>query len=207
MRILLDTANLDEIIKCADIFYLDGVTTNPSIIAKENVDFIPHMRKLAEALGQERELFVQVIATDYEGIIDDANLLNELITANLYIKIPVTLNGLKAIKTLSAKGMKIAATSIINSQQGLLAAKAGAKYLIPYVNRVDNIMGDGVNVVGELVRMIERYKLNSEVIAASFKNIQQIHNCALENVQAVTISADLLYRLAANHLTEFSVDE
>jgi fructose-6-phosphate aldolase 2 len=207
MRILLDTANLDEIKRGMEYYSIEGVTTNPSIIAKENVDFIDHMKALAELLGKDKKLFIQVIATDADGIVDDALLLNEVVDADIYVKIPVTSEGLKAIKILEEKGIKTAATSIINSQQGMLAARAGAKYLIPYVNRADNILADGVNAVGELVDFIEIYGLDCEVVAASFKNIQQVHGCAVNRVHAVTIPGDLLDKLASNHLTDFSVEE
>ncbi|HAE62669.1 MAG TPA: fructose-6-phosphate aldolase [Eubacteriaceae bacterium] len=207
MRILLDTANINEIKRGIEYYAIEGVTTNPSIIVKEKVDFISHMSEIAKLLGRKRKLFIQTIATDAEGIVDDALLINELVEGNLCVKIPVTSEGLKAIKILKEKGVDTAATSIINSQQGLLAARGGAKYLIPYVNRADNILADGVNTVGEIVDFIDIYGLDCEVVAASFKNIQQVHGCALNRVHAVTIPADLLDKLSFNHLTDFSVEE
>jgi fructose-6-phosphate aldolase 2 len=207
MKLYLDTANIDEIKEGIEYFCIDGVTTNPAIMVKESTEFFTQIKRIVEVIGKKRKLFVQVIATDTEKIVDDAKVLAEQIDGNLYVKIPVTREGLKAIKILSGKGIKTAATSIINSQQGLLAAKAGAEYLIPYVNRADNILGDGVNTVGEMVEFIEAYGYECEVLAASFKNIQQVHNCALNHVHGVTLPLDLLNRLSSNNLTDVSVED
>ncbi|MPW25424.1 fructose-6-phosphate aldolase [Alkalibaculum sp. M08DMB] len=207
MKILLDTANINEIKRCIDYYEIDGVTTNPSIIAKEGKAFIPHMKSIAKLIDDKRTLFVQVVATDYEGIIEDAKKILNEIDSNISVKIPVTKEGLKAMKSLSKNGFNIAATAIVTSQQGLMAAKCGAKYLIPYVNRVDNILGDGTNLVSEMMQMMINYNYNSEVIAASFKNIQQIHNCTLNGVHGVTISADLLDSLVHHSLTDTSVEQ
>ncbi|MFZ7121722.1 MAG: transaldolase family protein [Eubacteriaceae bacterium] len=207
MKIFLDTANVNEIKSCLDNYEIDGVTTNPSIITKENLDFVTLMNEISSILGDAKTLFIQVIATDYNGIVEDTKTIFNSINGNISVKIPVTREGFKAMKYLSRNGYSVAATSIITSQQGLMAAKCGAKFLIPYVNRIDNIMGDGVNVVKELMDIITMYGYNTEVIAASFKNVQQIHNCALNGVNGVTTSTELLEKILEHSLTNWSVEQ
>ncbi|MFZ7134567.1 MAG: transaldolase family protein [Eubacteriales bacterium] len=207
MKIFLDTANINHIQRCIEYYEIDGVTTNPSIIAKEKKLFDPLLNKIAAILGDMKPLFIQVVATDFQGIIEDAKAIHQRIKGKVIVKIPVTVEGFKAIKYLNHNGIEVAATSIITSQQGLMAARCGAKYLIPYVNRVDNIMGDGINVVSELLQMIEVYDFNCKVIAASFKNLQQIHHCTLQGVHGVTIGADLLDNLVKHDLTQSSVKQ
>lgn len=206
MLILLDTANLDDIKKGVDIYPLDGVTTNPTIISKEKTKFIEHLKKIREIIGNDRMLHVQTVGKTAEEIVAEALYLNQVIGGNLYIKIPVTDYGIKAMKILKSKNIKITATAVITPMQALVAAKAGADFTAPYVNRIDNICDDGVKTVGEIVKIFKFYNLNCKVLAASFKNVAQIHDCCLAGSDSVTIGCDLLERLIYHPLTDWSVN-
>ncbi|EDT86886.1 fructose-6-phosphate aldolase [Clostridium botulinum] len=206
MLILLDTANVESIKNINDIYPLDGVTTNPTIISKEKKNFIGMLRKIRNVIGEEKMLHVQVIGSKAEDMIEEAVYLNEKIGGNLYIKIPVTEQGIKAMKKLSKEGYKITATAIFTAQQALMAAKEGAEFVAPYVNRIDNLMGDGIKVVSDIVNIFETYNINSKVLAASFKNTEQIHNACLKGAHSVTVNEDLIKQLIYHPLTDLSVD-
>ncbi|EPY6471461.1 fructose-6-phosphate aldolase [Clostridium sporogenes] len=206
MLILLDTANIDSIKHINDIYPLDGVTTNPTIISKEKKDFICILKEIRDIIGKEKMLHVQVIGSKAEEMIEEAIYLNEKIGGNLYVKIPVTEQGIKAMKELSKKGYKITATAIFTSQQALMAAKAGAEFVAPYVNRIDNLMADGIKVVSDIVSIFEIYNINSKVLAASFKNTEQIHNACLKGAHSVTVNEDLIKQLIYHPFTDLSVD-
>ncbi|MBD5637094.1 fructose-6-phosphate aldolase [Clostridium botulinum] len=206
MLILLDTANIDSIKHINDIYPLDGVTTNPTIISKEKKDFICILKEIKNIIGKEKMLHVQVVGSKTEEMIEEAIYLNEKIGGNLYIKIPVTEQGIKAMKELSKKGYKITATAIFTAQQALMAAKAGAEFVAPYVNRIDNLMADGIKVVSDIVSIFEIYNINSKVLAASFKNTEQIHNACLKGAHSVTVNEDLIKQLIYHPSTDLSVD-
>ncbi|MBU5301287.1 fructose-6-phosphate aldolase [Clostridium sporogenes] len=206
MLILLDTANIDSIKYINDIYPLDGVTTNPTIISKEKKDFICILKEIRDIIGKEKMLHVQVVGSKAEEMIEEAIYLNEKIGGNLYIKIPVTEQGIKAMKKLSEKGYKITATAIFTAQQALMAAKAGAEFVAPYVNRIDNLMADGIKVVSDIVSIFEIYNINSKVLAASFKNTEQIHNACLKGAHSVTVNEDLMKQLIYHPSTDLSVD-
>ncbi|APF28508.1 transaldolase family protein [Clostridium sporogenes] len=206
MLILLDTANIDSIKHINDIYPLDGVTTNPTIISKEKKDFICIIKEIRNIIGKEKMLHVQVVGSKTEEMIEEAIYLNEKIGGNLYIKIPVTEQGIKAMKELSKKGYKITATAIFTAQQALMAAKAGAEFVAPYVNRIDNLMADGIKVVSDIVSIFEIYNINSKVLAASFKNTEQIHNACLKGAHSVTVNEDLIKQLIYHPSTDLSVD-
>ncbi|KEI74539.1 fructose-6-phosphate aldolase [Clostridium botulinum] len=206
MLILLDTANIESIKNINDIYPLDGVTTNPTIISKEKKDFMGILREIRNVIGEEKMLHVQVIGSKAEDMIEETVYLNEKIGGNLYIKIPVTEQGIKAMKKLSKEGYKITATAIFTAQQALMAVKAGAEFVAPYVNRIDNLMGDGIKVVSDIVNIFETYNINSKVLAASFKNTEQIHNACLKGAHSVTVNEDLINQLIYHPLTDLSVD-
>ena len=206
MLILLDTANIDSIKHINDIYPLDGVTTNPTIISKEKKDFICILKEIRDIIGKEKMLHVQVVASKAEEMIEEAIYLNEKIGGNLYVKIPVTEQGIEAMKKLSKKGYKITATAIFTAQQALMAAKAGAEFVAPYVNRIDNLMADGIKVVSDIVSIFEIYNINSKVLAASFKNTEQIHNACLKGAHSVTVNEDLIKQLIYHPSTDLSVD-
>ena len=176
MEFMLDTLNLDEIKKWARVLPLAGVTSNPTIAKKEgNIDFFDRIHKVREIIGGSPSIHVQVVAKDYEGILKDAAEIREQCDENTYIKVPVTPEGLAAIKVLKAEGYKITATAIYTVFQGLLAIEAGADYLAPYYNRMENLNIDSAQVISQLASAIERDHSSSKILAASFKNVAQVN--------------------------------
>ncbi|MCT4605445.1 MAG: fructose-6-phosphate aldolase [Marinisporobacter sp.] len=207
MLYLLDTANLEAIKKAYNFYPMDGVTTNPTIISKEKRDFLEILKNIREIIGVESMLHVQAVSTNAEKMVEEALYLNKVIGGNLYIKIPVTKEGIKAMKILQSKGIKITATAIFTAQQALMAAMAGAEFVAPYVNRIDNISGNGVGVVDEIVQLFELYGLDAKVLAASFKNVQQVHCVSLTGAQSVTVNPEIMDKILEHPLTDWSVDQ
>lgn len=206
MELILDTANIEDIKDLHTHLCLDGVTTNPSIISKEGKDFENIIKEIDEIVGKDTPIHAQVISKKFEDMMEEALYISKL-REKMYVKIPVTKEGLRAIKELKKQNIKITATAIFTAHQGFLAAKAGADYVAPYVNRIDNISGDGVNVVKDLVNIINSYNLNTKVVAASFKNAQQVLDLMKVGVHSATIPADICRTMMAHPLTDWSVDK
>lgn len=205
MIYMLDTANLEAIKKAVDCYPLDGVTTNPSIVAKENKPLKEIIFSIRELIGPDRLLHVQVMGKSAEVMLEEALALRALDPA-LYIKVPVTPQGIKAIKLMTERGIPVTATAILTPQQALMAAKAGAEYLAPYVNRLDNICGNGVLVVEEIAHLLKQFNLSkAKVLAASFKNVQQVHEVAKAGSHSVTIAPDVFDQLLVHPLTDSGV--
>lgn len=207
MLIFLDTADLSSIKKAIEFYPIDGVTTNPSIIAKENKDYIKLIKDIQKIIGDERILHIQVISTKAKDMVEEANFIRETFGKNVYIKVPVTENGIKAIKILKKEGFNITATAIFTPQQALIAAKAGADFVAPYVNRLDNISGNGIRVINEIKRLFDNYNLETKILAASFKNVEQVHECGLGGAESVTVSFEILQKLLYHPLTDLSVED
>lgn len=205
MIYILDTANIDDIKKAMDIYPLSGVTTNPSIISKENRDFLDILKDIKEVIGKETMLHVQTLSTTCEGIVEEAHYIRDNVEGELYIKVPVIAEGIKAIKQLKKEGFKITATAVITANQALMAAVAGADFVAPYVNRIDNISGSGVNVVNDILNQFELYNLDTKVLAASFKNVQQIADVSNLGVDSITVPFELLEKSIEHPLTDWSV--
>jgi fructose-6-phosphate aldolase 2 len=205
MRLYIDSADVEKIKHLNAYYPIAGVTTNPSIIVKENREYLELLKEIRSVIGEERELFVQVLGDTAEEMVEESKyILNEL-TGNVVMKIPVTEEGIRAIKLLTADNIPSLATTIYTSFQALIAAMAGAKYVAPYVNRMDNLMLDGVKVVGEIAELFKVYGLGTEIIAASFKNVQQVHDVCLAGAQTVTVGPDLIERFVAFPATEVDV--
>lgn len=204
MIYMLDTADLTAIKKAIDLYPVVGVTTNPSIIAKENRSLREILLDIRELIGPDRMLHAQVMGKDADTMLKEAKALRT-IDSQIIVKIPVTQQGIKAIKLIHAEGIRITATAILTPQQALMAAVAGAEFLAPYINRLDNICSDGVAVAAEIVQLIETYKLDAKVLAASFKNVQQVHKIALAGAHAVTIAPDVMHLLLVHPLTDSGV--
>ncbi|RBW68510.1 transaldolase family protein [Bacillus taeanensis] len=207
MKLLIDSANLQSIRELHTLFPIDGVTTNPTIIVKEKSPFLPLLKEIRSIIGEEKMLFAQVLDERAEGMVEEGIHLNEELGGNLCVKVPVTDEGIKAIKLLKAKGVKTLATTIYTPMQAFLAAKAGAEYVAPYVNRIDNLTGNGVHVVSEIVKMFERHQLPCKVIAASFKNTQQVHRVCLEGAHGITAAPDIIKALITHPSTEMNVKQ
>lgn len=206
MIYILDTADLAAIKHCNEFYPLSGVTTNPSIIAKEKCDFWQILKEIRGVIGNDKMLHVQTVQTTAKKMVEEAKLIKEKIGGDIYIKIPIGEEGLKAVPMIKNLGIGVTMTAIFTPAQALMAAKAGADFVAPYVNRLDNILGDGTNVVAEIVQQFEIYGLDCKVLAASFKNAEQVHRCALCGCHSVTVSADVLKSLITHPMTDAAVE-
>lgn len=209
MEFILDTADTEAIRYFNEYLTLDGVTTNPTIITRSGRDYMEVLKEIVSILNDDQNLFVQVVSTDYEGILKDAEAIVNLRPENkehMYVKIPVTNAGLKAIKTLHKQGVKVLATAIYHSNQAYLAAKNGADALAPYVNRMEN-NGAGIENVIEMNKILKNYGYSARIVAASFKNTRQVETLMANGIAACTIPVDVAKNLMNNTLTDQAVDE
>ena len=206
MLYIADTADLEAIRHINAFYPLDGVTTNPSIVAREKCDFYKHLCAIREIIGQDKILCAQTLQTAAEKIVEESKTMQERIGGNFYVKIPIGEAGLKATKELKKLGIGVLMTAIFTPSQALMAAKAGADFVAPYVNRIDNVTGNGVGVVAEIVNQFALYDLPCKVLAASFKNAQQVNDCASVGCQAVTVAPDLFKLLISHPLTDIAIE-
>lgn len=205
MKLIIDHANLEKIKEIYSYYPVDGVTTNPSILAKEKRNPYEVLKEIREFIGKDGGLHVQVISKIAEDMIKEAYKIIEVLGQNTYIKIPVTREGLKAIKILSKEGINITATAIYTQMQGYLAGKAGAKYAAPYVNRIDNLGANGIQSAKDIHDIYVKNNINTEVLAASFKNSQQVLELAKYGIGAATISPSVMEGLIKLDAVECAV--
>lgn len=192
MTFLIDSANLEQISDIAEHFPIAGVTTNPSIIKNEGVvDFWNQMNEIRKIIGMDKELHVQVVATDYEGIIADAKAILENVDEDIFVKVPVTKEGLKAIKQLKTENVNVTGTAVYTKMQAYLAVAAGADYVAPYFNRMENLDIDAADTLRSITNRIEQTNSNTKILAASFKNIHQINTAFASGAHVATIAVDL----------------
>ena len=205
MLYVLDTADLEAIKHYNEFYPIDGVTTNPSIIAKEKIEFLSHIKKIRNIIGADKMLCVQTLEKTAEGIVEDAVALKEAIGGNFYIKVPIGEAGLKATPIIKSKGIGVLMTAIFTPAQALISAKAGADFVAPYVNRLDNICADGCNVVAEIVNQFEIFGFDCKVIAASFKNVEQVNKCAAVGCHSVTVAPEIMRGLISHPMTDAGI--
>lgn len=208
MEFIIDTINLDEIKEAIEYLPITGVTSNPSIVkATSPDDFFGHLRKIREIIGMERSLHVQVIGKDCQTIIDEAKRIVKEIDDLVYIKVPTSYEGVKAIKELKAMGMNVTATAVYDLMQAYMALNAGADYIAPYVNRIGNLGGDPFELIYQLSNRIVSDGYNCKVLAASFKSVAQIKEAINQGSQSVTVPVALLKQIFANPNIEKAVDD
>ena len=205
MEYYLDTANLEDIKRANEFYPISGVTTNPSIIAKEKRDFWSVIKDIRDIIGPDKLLFAQTVQTKAEMIVKEAKLLNEKSGGDFCVKIPIGEEGLKAAMELKKLGIKVLMTAIFTPAQALIAARAGADYVAPYVNRLDNIIGDGTSVVAEIAEQFDIYSLDCKVLAASFKNAEQVHRCAAAGCPCATVNYDILKAVISHPMTDAAI--
>ncbi len=205
MIYILDTANLEDIKHANEFYPIAGVTTNPSLVSKEKKDFVELVTAIRDIIGEEKMLHVQTTATKAEDMVEEAKMLKALVGGEFYVKVPIGEEGLKATMMLKKEGIGVTMTAIFTPQQALIAAKAGADFVAPYVNRLDNISADGVQVVADIVRMFDVFGLDAKVLAASFKNTMQLQNVALVGGHSATISLDVLKAAISHPMTDAAI--
>lgn len=193
MELMLDTADLEEIKYYNEIFPIVGVTSNPSILKKEgNVNFFEHLRKIRDIIGMDKSLHVQVTTNTSEQIIEEANKIAEEVGKDIYIKIPINEEGLKAIKVLKKDNFRITGTAIYTSLQGDLAIMAGADYIAPYYNRMENADIDPKKVINHYSRLIKMYNKDTKILAASFRNVGQIIDAYDNGAHCATVDPNII---------------
>jgi transaldolase len=199
MKFFIDTANIAEIKDAYSMGMVDGVTTNPSLIAKEGRVFEDIIKEICEIV--DGPISAEVISTDYEGMIQEAGKLAE-IHDNIVVKIPMTIDGIKATKTLTEEGIKTNVTLVFSPLQALMAAKAGATFVSPFVGRIDDISSDGMLLVEQIVEIYNNYAFDTQVIVASVRNPLHVLDAALMGADIATIPHSVLSRLASHPLTD-----
>ena len=198
MKLLIDDANIEKIKRIYEYYAVDGVTTNPSILANEGRNPYEVLKEIRAFIGKDAELHVQVISTTADEIIKEGHKMVEELGENTYIKIPTIPEGLKAMKILSSEGYKVTATAIYTPMQGYLAAKAGADYAAPYVNRIDNLGTNGIEVARKIHDIFKNNGLKTQILAASFKNSLQVLELCEYGVGATTLSPEIIEGLINN---------
>jgi len=204
MKFFIDTANLDEIREANEMGLIDGVTTNPSLVAKEGgVDFREHMAKICEIVPGD--VSIEVTALDTEGMLSQGRDYAK-IAQNAVIKVPLTMEGLKACRTLRSENIKVNVTLCFSASQALLAAKAGANYISPFIGRLDDVSTDGIQLIQDIVQIYGNYGYATEVLAASIRHPMHIVQCALAAADVATIPFKVLTQLAKHPLTDKGLD-
>jgi len=200
MQLYIDTANLDEIRQAADLGVLDGVTTNPSLVAKEgDVDFKEHLKKICDMV--KGDISAEVTALDTEGMLREGRDYAK-VASNVVIKVPLTLDGLKACRTFRAEDTKVNVTLCFSAAQALLAAKAGASYISPFIGRIDDTANDGMELIRQIVQIYDNYGFATEVLAASIRHPMHIVDCALAGADVATIPFKVIQQLVKHPLTD-----
>jgi transaldolase len=204
MKFFIDTANVEEIKEAHALGLVDGVTTNPSLIAKSGRNFIEVIKEITGIV--DGPISAEVVALDHEGMIREGEELAK-IHPNIVIKVPMTPAGLKATKALHAKGIKVNVTLIFTPIQALLAAKAGAAYVSPFVGRLDDISQDGMNIIEDIRTIFDNYGYDAEIIVASIRNPVHVLNSALIGADISTIPYSVMIQLSKHPLTDAGIDK
>ena len=204
MKIFVDTANIEQIKKANDMGLIDGVTTNPSLVAKENREMVDIITEISTIV--DGPISAEVMSLDTKGMIEEARKLSK-INKNIVIKIPMTLEGLNAVRTLSREGIKTNVTLIFSVHQGVLASKAGATYISPFVGRLDDIVLNGIDLIKNLIIAKKNYGFNTEIIAASIRTKEHILECILSGVDIATIPYSQIEAMAKHPLTDAGIEK
>ena len=203
MKFFIDTANLEEIKEAEKLGILDGVTTNPSLMARENIqgnqNILNHYKKICEII--DGDVSAEVISTDFDGMIKEGEILSQ-IHPNIVVKVPIIKEGIKAIKYFSNKGIKTNCTLVFSIGQAILAAKAGATYVSPFIGRLDDIGEDGVDLVERICKIYQLHGFKTQVLAASIRNQEHIIKCAEVGADVITSPLTPILELLEHSLTD-----
>ncbi len=202
MKFFLDTANLQEIQEAASLGVLDGVTTNPSLVAREKGDYLENLIRICETV--KGPVSAEVVTTEYDSMVEEGRKLAK-VHKHIVVKIPMIREGVKAIKTLSSEGIKINCTLIFSAVQGLIAAKAGATYLSPFVGRIDDTGHDGMVLVRDMVQIIELHDLEAQVLAASLRHPMHVLEAALAGAHVGTMPKSVFDQCFKHPLTDIGL--
>ena len=204
MKFFIDTANIEQIKSAMAMGVLDGVTTNPSLAAKETAPYHEILSDICKIVPGP--VSAEVLATDYEGMVNEAQKLAK-IADNIVVKIPTVLEGLKAIKTLSSQGVKINATLVFTASQALLVAKAGAAYVSPFIGRLDDISRDGMGLISDIVAIYRNYGFDTEVLVASVRHPMHVVEAALIGADVITMPYGVIEKLIKHPLTDIGLEK
>ena len=204
MELYIDTANIDEIRQCASMGVLDGVTTNPSLVAKEKVDFRTRLKEICEVVPGP--VSAEVVATDHDGMVAEAEQLLP-IADNICIKLPCIEDGIKACKTLSDRGVMVNMTLCFQPMQALLAAKAGAYLISPFIGRVDDISGDGMELIQQIRQIYDNYGYETKILAASVRHATHMVQSALLGADVATVPYKVIKQLLNHPLTDIGLEK
>ena len=204
MRILLDTADLEAIRYFNTYFPIEGVTTNPTILAKEGGDVVAQLKAIREIIGN-KELHVQVTEKDFDKIIEEARAIVDCLGINTYVKIPVSDVGLRVTKYLSDRGFGVTVTAILTAAQAILASNAGASYVAPYISRSENLCADGVGTVADIAKIYKTSGTKTQILAASFKTAKEVLDVAVEGCHSATIGPAIMKMLISHTTTDTSI--
>ncbi len=208
MKFFIDTANIDEIKEAYDLGVLDGVTTNPSLMAKEGISghekIMAHYKAICKEVDDN--VSAEVIATDYEGIIKEGKAL-AAIDEKIVVKVPMIREGIKAIKHLSSEGIRTNCTLIFSAGQALVAAKAGASYVSPFIGRLDDIAHDGLSLIEQIVQIYDNYGYETEILAASIRHTMHLIHCAEAGADVATCPLKVILSLLKHPLTDQGLEQ
>ncbi|NPA39922.1 MAG: fructose-6-phosphate aldolase [Thermodesulfobacteria bacterium] len=204
MKIFIDTAQIDEIRQVKEWGLLDGVTTNPTLLSKTGKPWKEAAQEILKEVP-DKPVSLEVIATDFEGMVKEARELAKM-GDNVVIKIPFTIDGMKAVRALKAEGIKTNVTLVFSPLQALIAAKAGADYVSPFIGRLDDISHDGIGMLEELVEIFAMYGFETEIIAASIRHVDHVRRCALIGVDIATIPFKVIKQMFKHPLTDIGLE-
>lgn len=205
MFLLIDTANIDIIAKAMETFPLAGVTTCPTIIVRERRPLWDILEDIRKLIGDEKMLHAQVMGSTADEILKDAIALRYHVRGNLYVKVPVTLEGFKAMPLLRREGIAFTATTIHSASQAIMAAEHGASFLAPYINHIEEANESGAELVRQVTAYLQSRHLDSKILAASFRNVRQIMDVISAGAHTVTLDPPLIWKMAEHPQTDASV--
>ncbi|WP_082232647.1 fructose-6-phosphate aldolase [Halobacillus massiliensis] len=205
MKFFIDSANISDIKEANALGLLDGVTTNPSLVAKEGVSFHDRLKEITSEVT-EGSVSAEVISIDAEGMLSEAKEL-AAIAPNITIKVPMTLEGLKAVKALSDLNVKTNVTLIFNANQALMAARAGASYVSPFLGRLDDIGQNGIELIAQISEIFDRHAIDTEIIAASVRHPMHITEAALNGAHIATVPFKLFEQMVKHPLTDQGIEK
>jgi len=204
MKIFIDTADVEEIREANDMGIIDGVTTNPSLMARTGRPADEVIKEICQIV--DGPISAEAVSLDFEGMMKEARVWAD-VHPNITVKIPMTVEGLKATKSCAAEGIKTNVTLVFSSSQGLLAAKAGATFVSPFVGRIDDISGEGMELIEQLVVMYENYRYKSEIIVASIRNPTHFVKSALMGAHVATVPFKVIKQLSKHPLTDIGIEK